>query len=398
MADSAPKAHTTAADVDKSIEKNVSKETIQALEERLRFFFSDANVRQDAFMRKYLMEGDSKAVPVDVLLRFNTIKTITESPDVLVQAARQLGSILTVLEGDPPLIGRVDDFTKNKMKLNIPVTLYLSNLPTNDKRYVHQAEDIRKLFGDEPGIVMVKFCFRPVDRDEKDDKVVASPPHKGKQKSDKIPVGACMVEFESLEKIEASAVHTLTSKDDGETMQPSKVLKLGENVLQVQLYKDFLASQESQKRKSIDQKKKVTDISVAFTKPFTIDWAKGCVIQVKGFSSGCDREAILSSVALEMKMTVDQLKEDSKVYVDYSRGQADGAIRFSEHSDLIPKICEKLASGELLVAGSKVESAVVLSGDDEKQYWEDFIAFKNKQAQQRQDRPPRKKSRRNYSS
>ena len=47
---------------------------LEGIKERLIFFFSDANIRQDAFMRKLLMDTDEKAVAVDVLLRFNTIK------------------------------------------------------------------------------------------------------------------------------------------------------------------------------------------------------------------------------------------------------------------------------------------------------------------------------------
>jgi len=371
--------------------------TLAAVKERLRFFFSDANVRQDAFVRKYLMEN-SKTIPVEVLLRFNTIKKYTESKDVVLQAAKELDSILTVQDDDN--IGRVDPFTESKMNENIPVTLYLSNLPYKNKRYEHTTEDIKQLFGKEhsDAIVLVKFRFRN-DNDkqgqENDDDLDLSKPQQQSGNNNnkrRTPLGACLVEFESLEALQKAHAHTLTSKDDGETVQPEHALHLGDHVVQVQLLKDYIES-----RKTKHNKRKQSDLAVAAEEEaaaaapvqFELDWKPGCVIQIKGFdATTCDREAILEAVATELGVTLDKLKADHKIYADYSRGQTDGAIRFSEQPsdhDVIPKLCDKLNAGDLLVAGNKVESATILAGDEEKAYWDEFIAFKTKQMQQRAD-------------
>ena len=402
-----------------------TKATLEAVKERLRFFFSDANVRQDSFLRKFLLkeeEDDTKkalGVPVDVLLRFNTIKKLTESPDVVVQAARELDTILTVTttdektqekedsaskDGTPAsaasntLIGRVDPFIKAKMDENIPLTLYLSNLPTNkeQRRYTHTADDIRQLFGDnDHGIVLVKFRFRTDGDQDNDDDLDLSKQEEqpGYSRRRRVPLGAALVEFESLEKLQRAAADTLTtttSKDGGETVPPKKVLSLGDTVLQVQLLKDYIESRKSNKRKSKDK-----DKEEPIANAFVLDWKPGCVVSIQGFPSDCDREAILDAVAGEMGLTVDQLKKDHKIYADFSRGQSDGAIRFAEPSDAIAKIRDKLVSGEMTVGGAKVVSASILEGDEEKKYWDDFIAFKNKQMQQRErERSSRKKSRR----
>ena len=82
-------------------------------------------------------------------------------------------------------------------------------------------------------------------------------------------------------------------------------------------------------------------------------------------------------------MTVDQIK-DLKIYVDFSRGQKDGAVRFLV-SDKVADLCAKLGSGEVLVSGAKVESAHVLEGDAEIKYWDEFMAFKNKQMSHKRD-------------
>lgn len=369
-----------------SVNSSNKKDDMEAVKERLRFFFSDANVRQDAFIRKYLMEGggeETNGVPVDVLLRFNTIKQHTTSPETVLQAAKELDSILTVTDNN--LIGRVDPFTESKMNENIPNTLYLSNLPIERNRHKNSADEIRQLFGDKASsIVLVKFRFGFSDRpeDDDDDLDLASPPQQGKR-GRRVPLGACLVEFESLEVLEAAAAHTLTSKDDGETVQPKKVLTLGEHhIVQVQLLKDYIES-----RKNI-KKRKQSDLHVdepASPKKFFIDWKPGCVIQVTGFGSACDREAILDAVAKDFGMAVEKLKDEKNVFADFSRGQSTGAIRFHEPSDNIRKLCDKLNAGNVTIAGEKVEKAEILSGDEEKKYWDDFMEFKTKQKQQREE-------------
>ena len=63
---------------------------VEGIKERLEFFFSDANIRQDAFIRKLLVSSDEKSVGIDALLRFNTIKKHSDKPEVLVKAAKEL--------------------------------------------------------------------------------------------------------------------------------------------------------------------------------------------------------------------------------------------------------------------------------------------------------------------
>jgi len=381
-----------------------TKDDPEAVKERLRFFFSDANVRQDAFIRKYLMEGgeqETKGVPVDVLLRFNTIKQHTTSPKTILQAAKELDTILTVT--DDNIIGRVDPFTESKMNENIPNTLYLSNLPVERNRHKNSTDEIRQLFGDKAStIVLVKFRFgfsdRPEDHDDDDLDLTKPQQGSGKKRGGRrVPLGACLVEFESLEALEAAAAHTLTSKDDGETVQPKKVLKLGEHhIVEVQLLKDYIESRKNVK------KRKQSDLHVeepASPAKVVIDWKPGCVIQVTGFGSKCDREAILDAVAKDLGMTVEKLKDEQNVFADFSRGQSTGAIRFHEPSVNIQKLCDKLNAGEVTIAGEKVEKAEILSGDEEKKYWDDYMEFKTKQKQQREeDRANRAKNSNRYNN
>ena len=99
------------------------KKAVDEVKGRLKFFFSDANVRQDNFIRNLLMENDEgelpNKVPVETLLRFNTIKVYTTNPSVIIKAAKELPDLLN-LDDDERAIGRVVPFTESMMDDNIP--------------------------------------------------------------------------------------------------------------------------------------------------------------------------------------------------------------------------------------------------------------------------------------
>lgn len=430
-------------------------ETLPAVAERLKFFFSDANLRQDFFMRKYLMVGSGNGnvktnaetpftggdnmVPVEALLRFNTIKQHTDSAAVVVQAAKDLLSNLLTVSDDDTKLGLVVPFTEAKMDENIPLTLYLSNLPLDEqkKKYTVSADDVRNLFENMDHVAIVKLRFRPSGAghadDLDDDDLADLQPSKqqeqqqqqqqngGHKKVRRVPTGAALVEFDSIEELERATssievaqpttTTTANQNDKGSASQAStkRSLQLSGNTLTVTLLRDYIDSRKTKNKDEDKNNKRKNSISgSSSSKPgngtneanaedeevelpesptFTFDWKPGCVVSIKGIASTepCDREGILASVAAALDTTVQEMKSKKAVYVDYSRGQTDGAIRFSEPSEDVKKVCDQLQNGTLLIGGSKVGSATILDGDDEKSYWDSFMAFKTKQMQQRKD-------------
>jgi len=127
-----------------------------AVKERLEFFFSDANLRQDKFLRNLVLEGDG-TVPVETLLKFNTIKKHTTDPQALVNAAKELNT-LKVSEDDKT-VSRVDPFTKELMEANVPLTLHIDNLPVKDHKYECTADEIREAFSKFGKVNLVKLLF-----------------------------------------------------------------------------------------------------------------------------------------------------------------------------------------------------------------------------------------------
>ena len=199
------------------------------------------------------------------------------------------------------------------------------------------------------------------------------------------------VEFESQEDCEKAMAETLTFQD-GKEVDPKRKLTLGDAALTVRTLTDYVEERKALKDQDGDgsyanERKRNRhdngDDEDAASAAFTVEWKPGCVIRLEGLPENCDREAILDSIAKGLDVTVDQVK-DRKIYADFSRGQKDGAIRFID-SDNVAELCAKLASGDLTIAGAKVESAKVLEGEDEKKYWDEFVAFKKKQLSHKRD-------------
>ena len=354
------------------------EETLAGVTERLKFFFSDANVRQDNFIRHLLMSPD-KCVPIDQLLKFNTIKQYTLDSGVVKKAAEQLSDLLTVKDD---AIGRVNEFTKDLMSKNIPVTLVVGNLPTEEKegrvKYVVTNDDLKNMFEGYGHVVLTKLRFGFAQ--SPDDDVMGFSPGKRRPKGSRVPIGSALVEFETTEAYEKAVEDTLTTKENAE-VEPKRKLKLGENDLTVLSLKDYIESRKKRKpERKDDEKEEEEDVPPP---TFTVEWKPGCVIKLDGLSRACDREKMLEAVAEGLGKDVDGVKE-MKIYVDFSRGQTDGCIRFLE-PEQVHDVLKKLKSGELQVAGEKVESAILLEGDEEKQYWQDFMDFKTKQLRQREE-------------
>lgn len=372
-------------------------EVISALKERLQFFFSDANIRADRFIRKYLKKGDkdfSGSVPIEALLRFNSIKCHTTDAAVVAKAVKSMDDFLK-LEDNEKAVARVNAFTASQMDDNIPVSLFVMDLPMTDEedpkkaKYDVSIDELKAMFEPYGEIALIKLQYKQ----ELEGRKV----RRGK------PSGSARVEYTKVDSLEKAAADCLTIKD-GETIEPKKALEVKGKKLRVISLKEHVANKRKEdelerangtkgkkgdgdakgsengsgkKRRADDEEEEEK------VKEFKIDWKPGCVIELKGIGASCDREAIKSAVESEGV---------SNVYADYSRGQPSGAIRFSEPSDKVKEIAEKLSKGEVTFAGEKVEAARVLEGEEEKKYWDTFIEFKNKQMRHKlEERASRRK-------
>jgi RNA recognition motif-containing protein len=376
----------------------VDAKEVEEVKDRLKFFFSDANVRQDFFIRKLLTkEGGSnpRTVPIEALLRFNTIKRHTTNPAVVIQAAKALSEILT-LDEEETAIGRVAPFTQALMDDNIPKTLFVKNLPLKSngedspRQYAVTQDDIRELFAKYGKVSLIKMKWSSTAEGKGDEDLIG---HKYKKAKKKYPVGCAMVEFETKEALEKAAEVTLTTKS-GEKVEAKEKLVIGEDKAEVEvmLLSEYIETRKKEKtgdenggsRKRDRDNNKEENEAERETPTFTVDWKPGCVIRLKGLPETCDREAILEAIASALDISVTEVRA-RRIYADYSRGQTDGAIRFPEVADHIADVAKRVNDGDVQVGGEKISEATLLEGDEEKKYWEDFMEFKNKQIRHREE-------------
>lgn len=371
-------------EVKESVVASSDDDVIQAVAERLQFFFSDANVRADTFLRRELLRG---AVPIETLLKFNSIKQHTTDAAIVAAAAKTLGETL-VLSEDEKTIARVKPFTMKMMDDNIPLSLYVSNIPTtDDHKYAPDTmKTVRAHFEPYGKVTLVKLRFKRAEAEEGD--AAGGKKH--------VAAGGAFVEFSTKEELEKAAEEVLTTKD-GQVVEAKKTLTVGDNTVEVVTMKEWIDEkkkgkqgadkQETPKKRNREEKEEPKEVVF---EEFKIDWKPGCVIRIKGLAETCDREAIRDAVAKALGKTEKEVK-DIGMYIDFSRGQTEGAIRFNEPHDSTGDIVAKLTSGDIEIAGAKVESASILEGDEETKYWTEFIEFKNKQIKHRAEEKASKK-------
>jgi lupus La protein len=356
-------------------EDAASEETVAAVAERLQFFFGNANLRKDNFLRKRLADNDNQ-VDVETLLKFNSIKALTSSAATVVRAAKTLPSFLTVSD-DSKNLGRVEPFGEAQMNEHIPLTLLLKNIPFEGQSYKLSVQEIRSFFEPLGEVALVKLGY-------------SNSKHKGRK-----PKGSCMVEFATQEGADAAAAAVATSRGGADVdPAPEKKLMVGDQQVSIVTLKDQIEfGAKDDKANGAANHNGGGDDEGDDDEEEAIEWKKGSVISITGVPENCDREAILDAVAKALDCKADDLK--GKVYVDYSRGQPTGAIRFDDPTEnQVSDMCQKLASGDAQVAGAKVESAKVLEGEEEEKYWKDFAEFKKRQRRNRQDSGRKPKRRR----
>jgi lupus La protein len=361
-----------------------TSDSILRIAERLGFFFSDANLRMDKFLRNIVLNAETGGfVPIESLLKFNTIKTISTDPSDIIAAVEKVNEISLKLNDDKTAIARSEAFTKEMMDDNVKCSLRISNLPVDDnKQFKNTRDEIAALFQDYGKVAMVRMLTN-YDKNE------------GKR----VAFGKCFVEFTDESALKKAEGDLCLPADAGDDAKPNKILKLGDTELRIKTMQAWLNKKGKQKdRKSTEKEdtKRAREEQAAKEQEeieqieFKLDWQKGCVISIKGMADGTDRETILAAVK-------EFMGDDVEARADYNRGDTDGAIRFTEPNDKILDFASKLNDGSLTISGSKVDSANVLEGEAEEKYYADYIAARTKQLRARaEEKLHRNKKKRRY--
>ncbi|GMI24268.1 hypothetical protein TeGR_g8056 [Tetraparma gracilis] len=360
--------------------------TASLLAERIQFFFSDSNFRQDQFMLKEASSNDGY-IEISSLLKFNSIKKISTDAKLIAQAAKEVGSVVVSKDGEA--IRRKDPLP-DQDDTNLR-TVYVTEMPVEEEkggeaageepeeeaakeepkeepaaaaatepaaepkkqpkarktfRYAATVADVQAAFAAHGDVALVRMRFSRAD------------PAKGVPKS---AIGGAFVEFRTeggLEKCVEAA--------------KGEAAKVNGKEVKVQRMVDWLAAGKKGKgnsnKKAGGEKKPKEEKPKEEEKPLEvvpISWEKNTVLSFVAVPDGCDRETIKDAFA-----GVEGLDAQEDLYIDYSRGESDGAVRFKRPFAGIGDLAAKFKAGELTVGGEKVGDALVLGGDVEEKYWQ----------------------------
>jgi RNA recognition motif-containing protein len=358
---------------------------VSKVAERLSFFFSNANLRMDKFLRREVLDPSKNGfVTIDVLLRFNTIKSVTEDPKLIAQAVKEVKKPELKLNDDESAIARVEPFSEDMMEDNVKVTLRVSNIPTKETEkgddYDVSRDEITALFQEYGDVAMVRLLRSKLRGND-----------------NKVAVGRGFVEFHSVEDMEKAVAELCVENIEDESLKPKKVISVKGTDLKVKTMQQWLDKKQAQRgdrgapkpnkggKRKAEQEAAKAEIEAI---EFKLEWKPACVISLKGLPDNCDREAIITAVKGFMG-------DDITVRADYSRGMKDGAVRFDFPDEKINALANEMKEGKITISGEKVESATVLEGDAEKKYYDDYIAFRTKQMRANAEEKQNRKKRRN---
>jgi len=372
------KEETEKEETDKSEEtpkegetKEYPKELLQKVAERLKFFFSDVNLRSDRFM-KSTMDRHKNMMPLDIMGRFKTIQQHTTDPDVLKESVKVHCSDFLKINDEG--IGRIEpyDFSKGAGS-EVPLTLFVSNLPVSKSGMFYDCtvKEVIDLFSEYGKVALVRLRYM------KD----------YKQREKKNAIGNAFVEFATMEAFE---------KAKKDLIEGDRTLVLKGKDLKVKAMADWL-NQDKKDDKGDEEDEKMND------KEDVTTFEKGGVISLKAVPDDCSREAILEAIQgynYIWKIESEEEKERQKtlsplakrnVHIDYSRLQPDGAIRFTnacilDHKDKIKELAEKLKLGEIKINNKSVGDAFILEGEEEEEYWKKVMEFHKRRSHQKRNK------------
>lgn len=380
MADDAPAA---------APEANDATSMTSALVERLHFFFSNANLRQDKWMRNEMKENG--CITLDQLLKFQTIKSISTDKKLIVEAAAELKDEITC-DAEKEELRRVVPFDWETMGDGSHLSLCCKNVPLTEEE---KSEGEKAFYGTKHEYAVtrdeLKALFEPYG------KVGIVKLRFGRKEGKAYPLGMAIIEFENEEGMAKASAELLPK--EGEESTTTKTLEIKGNKLTFEKVKPMKCFQNKSAKRSRDddnKKQEEEEDEIKF-EPVKVEMVKGCVIALTGLSDEtCDRESIREAVSDILKVTKDI--KTSGLYVDYTRGATSGNLRLTESKpEEMKELVAKLNDGTVLIANTKVGSAKMLEGEEEIAYWKGFEEFLNNRKRADLEEKRQKKKQKRFS-
>lgn len=314
------------------------QEEISELENKIiqqvEYYFGNHNLRRDKFLKEQ-MKLDDGWVPLEVMVKFNRLRSLSEDTSVIAGALKKsTNHLLEVSEDD----------TKIRRCLDKPVPEFSPETRIEiDRRTIYA-----KRF---PGATTLDELLQFFKGFGNIDSVFM------KKKPNKAFKGSVFVTFGTQEEAQNFLKLGSVKFNNNDLMREYKEAYVKRKELEYQQRKS--AKEKKQKKNEQEQKKEAPEDQPESSEREIV---KGCVLKLSGLSETTTREDIL-----------ELLQSDGKIaYLEYSRGKPEAFIRFFE--GIAQSVLDKHSKEEdgiKKIPISGVDAVgMVLEGEIELEYWE----------------------------
>lgn len=295
---------------------------------QIEYYFGDFNLPRDKFLREKV-KLDEGWVPIETLLTFNRLKSLTEEESKVADAVRQ--SSLLEVSDDGKKVRRSPDkplpesTTERQQKMD-ELTVYAKGFPVTAT-----IDDLLEFFGQ---------------------------------------FGRCLNVFmrrlPSSRKFKGSVFATFEKEEDAKSFVSREGLKYNE----VELTRCFKKDHQQEKKKAREaraaEKAQKQQKQEEAAQEEETEIVLGCLLRLGDLGEGTSWESIKQALAPYAEVA----------FVDYARGRTEAVVRFAEEGSAQAVLGQLGALEEpLTIDGARVTTSV-LEGDEEAEYWKKLTAAK----------------------
>ncbi|XP_053694927.1 la protein homolog [Sabethes cyaneus] len=310
---------------DEAPAKEASTEHLTKLEasiiRQLEYYFGDANLSRDKFLLEQIQKDDGW-VPLDVLLTFKRLKSLSDDKKVIVDAIEKSDEGLVEISEDREKLRRhperpLPEQNEETRKEIYSRTVYVKGFASEDGTQMNELLEFFEPFKKVTNIVMRKYH----------DKATKKYLFKGSVLVTFATKEQC-ADFLSTEKLEYKGKELIRKMQD-----------------------DYFEEKKSE-RKRKDKKKQEEKLDISHL-------PKGACVHLDGFGKETSRETI--------KDTILKLDESFEVaFIDYKKTDSNGVLRFANEGTG-KKFVEKLTDGKIKIDEEEI-TVRLLEGEEETEF------------------------------
>ncbi|XP_072180704.1 lupus La protein homolog [Diadema setosum] len=307
---------------------------------QIEYYFGDSNLKRDRFLQLKIRE-DNGWVPLEVMIKFNRLKALTEDFSVIIAALEKSPTGLMEISEDKLKIRRapskpLPEETANYWKSIRARSVYCKGFAVDES--LDTIQDFMDQFG---------TCIHIQMRRDKERKFK----------------GSIFAVYESQE-----AAEKFISAEDVK-LNGTEMIKMAKDDYFKKKTEERKVKRDDEKKKKLEEKEQKEKDQVEAMQSEFDDYEKGCVIHFSGVNDQTSREDLKELFG----------DHGDIQWVDFTRGQTEGTIRFSGETKAQEVLDKAKAANEGVLKIRDCELTLrVLEGEEEEEHWKKVFEDKSR--------------------